>query len=318
MKPETDRPEGALPPVIRTATVARQPADAFAVFTTEIGAWWPLPTHGLFGARSGGVRFVDNRLVEVATDGTESTWAEVVAWDPPSRLALRWHPGRPGASAGLVTITFDPDEAGTRVQVRHDGWEAFGAEALAQRRNKVGPSAWGYVLDHFADGAEPAVNAPDVNTLVSAYEALFTEAEQGQQLGGFGPPPDGEWGAEQVVAHVALNDLALTAVAQRLIHGDKPVFENQTCQLPSNLAKLIEAEGPDLPGLVTYGRACAAQAVAVARRLSREQRETAVHCRLSHDGEVVLDEPRPWAAIAIDTQAALHLPAHIEQLQKLR
>lgn len=310
------------PPILRTAVVARPIDEAFTIFTEEIGAWWPLPTHSVFQAEAGGVHFVDGKLIERATDGRETTWAEVLAWEPPHRLALTWHPGQdPGQPAGQVEVRFTPEGAGTRVELRHDGWESFGAEAMRRRRNYIGPSAWGHVLDHFADGAEVRVDPDgeqaDLRTLEAAYEAFFTEAETGATEGGFEEPTDGGWTAEQVVAHVALNDLALTAVAHGLIHRGRPTFENHTCQVTDTLDAVVAACG-GMKDLIAHGRRCAVQAMAAARRLDPEQRLTPVACRFEHDGELVMEGEMPWAKVAIEIQAARHLPAHVEQLQNLR
>jgi len=310
------------PPILRSAVVARPVDEAFAVFTDEIGAWWPLPTHSIFQAEAGGVHFVDGKLIERATDGRETVWAEVVAWDPPHRLALTWHPGQePGGPAGEVEVRFTADGDGTRVDLRHDGWESFGAEAMGRRRSYTGPSAWGHVLDHFADGAEhrvdPEGEQADLTALEAAYEAFFVEAEAGLASGGFAAPGDGGWTAEQVLAHVALNDLALTAVGHALVHQGEPTFENHTCQALDSLDGVVAASG-DLAGLIANGRRCAVQAIAAARRLDPEQRAKPVACRFEHDGAVVGEGPMPWGQVAIEIQAARHLPAHVEQLQNLR
>lgn len=216
-----------VPPVLRTATVVRPPEEAFAVFTEMIGAWWPLQTHGVFGTRSGGVRFTGGRLVEMAVDGTETTWANVLVWKPPTRLVLAWHPGRTDGPASRVEVSFVAVESGTRVEIQHDGWEDFGQDGSRRRRGLVGPNAWGYVLDHLADLSEPREDGPDVAALTAGYDAFFAEAERG----GFGPPPQGAWNVEQVVAHVALNDLAMSAVGHALVHRDEPTFETHLGQL---------------------------------------------------------------------------------------
>ena len=305
------------PPVLRTALVARPIDEAFAVFTDEIGAWWPLPTHSVFQAEAGGVHFVDGRLVERGVDGRETTWAEVLEWDPPRRLVLAWHPGSEDGPAGRVEVRFTAEGDGTRVDLRHDGWEAFGEAALRRRRDYAGPSAWGHVLDHFADGAEARLDGADLTDLSAAYATFFAEAEAGATAGDFGQPTDGGWTAEQVIAHVALNDLAMNAVAQTLVHRGQPEFTNHTCQVVEHLDAVVEACG-GLPALIAFGRRCADQTIAGARRLDPEQRATEVACRFEHDGQVVGEGPMPWGQVAIEIQAARHLPAHVEQLQKLR
>lgn len=302
------------PPVLRTASVPRPPAEVFEVFTRDIGAWWPVRTHGLYGDRSGGVRFAGHRLVETAIDGTETTWAEVLAWEPPDRLVLAWHPGRAeGGPASRVEVRFVPEDGGTRVELRHDGWEKFGDDALRRRRNLVGPNAWGYVLDHLADLTEPRPGSADLSGLRAAYEAFFDAAATGT----FGPPPPGEWDADQVVAHVALNDLAMTAVAHALVHGAAPAFENHTCQDLTHLDALVARCG-SREALVAFARGCSGHAMAAVGRLDADQLQQEVPCRLEHDGEVVMEADRPWGQIAIDLQAGMHLPAHLGQLDDLR
>ena len=303
----------AVAPVSRSATVACGIDDAFRIFTDEIGAWWPLPTHGMFGDQAGGVVFRNGQMIEHATDGREAVWAEVTRWEPPHGLALAWHPGRDADESSIVDVSFVADGDRTRVVIEHHGWESFGADAAAHRRGYVGPNAWGYVLDHFEDGVAPQVDAPDLSVLEATYEALFAAFEKG----GFGPPPPGEWSAEEVLAHVALNDVAMVAVSQALVHGSPTRFENEVCQDPAVLERWID-RCADAEDMVGRARQCARQLMASLARLSVEQRAEAVHCRLLHDGHVVLDEPRPWGAVAIDVQAGMHLPAHIEQLDDLR
>lgn len=300
------------PPVMRSAWVGRTPDDAFAVFTSEIGAWWPLPTHGIFGDSSGGVTFRDGKLIEHSTDGRETTWGEVLAWEPPTRLVVSWHPGRERNDTSEVEVTFEANGSGTRVVLEHRGWEAFGIEATARRRSYQGPNAWGYVLDHFADGAEPAGQV-DLTALESAYSDFFAEMEKG----GFGPAEAGEWDADEIVAHVALNDAAMANVCQALVHNRTQRFENELCQTPKVLKAYI-ASCADRSELVDRGRQHAAQLVATLRRLTNEQLDTPVECRLLNNGEVMLDAARPWATIAVEIQAGMHLPAHTAQLTDLR
>jgi len=303
------------PPVIRSAHVARPVDETFAVFTRQIGAWWPLPTHGLFGPDAGAVSFEEGLLVERAVDGRTSIWAEVLAWEPPDRLVLAWHPGREADDASEVEVRFTAsDGGGTRVELEHRGWERFGESAMLRRHAYVGPGAWGHVLDHFADVAEPRPDAVDLTSVAAAYDAFFAEAERG----GFGAPPAGEWDAARVLAHVALNDLAMTAVAQALVHGRPDVaFGNTVCQDPQVLADWVSATG-DLPALVARGRELAEMALASTARLDPDQLATEVPCRLFHDGELVFDGSMAWRGLAADAQASVHLPAHTGQLRDLR
>ena len=253
-------------PVIRAAWVNRPADQVFEVFTEEIGAWWPLPSHGIFGEMSGGVCFRDQQLIEQSTDGREAIWGEVLAWEPPERLVIGWHPGRDSAQASRVEVSFESDGDGTRVVIEHRGWEVFGKDALERRLGYIGPNAWGYVLDHFADGAELRSDGPDLAGLDEAYEQFFAEADRG----GFGPSQDGEWDAAQVVAHVALNDAAMVGVCQALVHEKSTRFENTICQDVDVLAAYIDAAG-DFDELVARGRAMSRLVMGSVRRLNRDQ-----------------------------------------------
>lgn len=300
-------------PIVRASRVERTPDDAFRIFTAEMGAWWPLPTHGMFGAEAGGLAFVDGQLVEISTDGTESVWGEVLVWDPPQRLVFTWHPGESDSTASEVEVEFIADGSGTRVVLEHRGWEAFGEAAAARRRSYIGPGAWGHVLDHFADGAEPATGAADITELVAASARFFDEAF----AGGFGQPPEGEWTAEQIIAHVTLNSSAMLAVCQGIVHGTDVSFENVVCQDQAVLDSWVKRHR-DVGGLVIAGRRVSAQLNAGLGRLSPDQLRFEVPCHLRNNGETVLADSRRWGVIAIDIQAGMHLPAHTSQLAELR
>ena len=306
--------ERVAPPILRSARVDRGVEETFDVFTRLIGAWWPLPTHGVFGNLAGTIGFEDGRLVERAVDGRVSVWGDVLAWEPPHRILFTWHPGRDEGDASEVEVRFAPDGGGTRVELEHRGWEAFGESAIARRRGYVGPGAWGHVLDHFADGAEDRPESVNLSVLDAAYAAFFAEAERG----GFGPPPDGEWDAAQVLAHVALNDLAMSAVAHAIVQGRRELsFANEVCQDREVLDAFVRDAG-DLSELVARGRSISEVARAATARLDRSRLATLVHCRMLHDGTVVLEEPVHWGRIAVHTQATRHLPAHTGQLRDLR
>ncbi len=87
-------------PVKKSLVVKATPEQAFAVFTADIGRWWP-PSHHIGAApfktavlepRVGG------RWYEVGEDGSECQWGHV---HPPRRLVLAWQINSAWA--------FDPD-----------------------------------------------------------------------------------------------------------------------------------------------------------------------------------------------------------------
>ncbi len=147
---------------VTTSVVVDVPqARAFSVFTDEIGTWWD-PDHHLlpegaelkamvFEPRAGG------QVIDVLSDGTESRWARVLAYDPPDRVVfswdinVRWEIETDPERASEVEVRFiaeAPDR--TRVELEHrnldrhgDGWE--------QMRDAVGsPDGWGGGLRRYA------------------------------------------------------------------------------------------------------------------------------------------------------------------------
>ena len=141
--------------VEKSVTVSVPVERAFEVFTAEIGTWWPLRTHAVDTERSETVVMegrVGGRLFERAPTGEEHVWGTLVAWEPPNRIVYSWHPGREEETAQEVEITFSPEGEGTRVDIRHYGWERLGdrlEETIASYNE-----GWDKVIAVYARAAE--------------------------------------------------------------------------------------------------------------------------------------------------------------------
>jgi len=147
-------------PSVHSSIVVNAPIDrAFAVFTEDIGSWWPPEHHLLEGAlaemvfepRTGG------HVYDRGVDGSECRWARVLAYEPPVRVVIswdinvQWQIETDPAKTSEVEVQFiseAPDR--TRVELEHrkierhgDGWEnlrdAFGS-----------PEGWSAELRSFA------------------------------------------------------------------------------------------------------------------------------------------------------------------------
>ncbi len=124
---------------------------AFDLWARRTSLWWPSghsvsAEDGLtvtFEPRPGG------RIFERAPDGREHDWGEVLAWEPPRRLAYLWHLRFDRADATEVEVTFTAgDRDRTTVRIVHRGWERLGAAGPERRdRNRKG---WSGVLEHYA------------------------------------------------------------------------------------------------------------------------------------------------------------------------
>jgi len=136
-------------PLLRTVTVAVPVERAFEVFTRRVGDWWPLSTHGCFEEEGGSVSFESDRLVERSKTGEEAAWGEVLAWEPPTRIAFTWHPGyADGDAMTEVEVRFRAEGDGTRVALEHRGWDAIGEAARKSREGYAG--GWDLALARYA------------------------------------------------------------------------------------------------------------------------------------------------------------------------
>ena len=146
---------------VRTSIVVEAPVErAFQVFTDDIGSWWD-PDHHLLDAPLAEMVFeprVGGRILDRGTDGSENSWARVLAYEPPHRvvfswdISLRWQIEPDPARTSEVEVRFvaeGPER--TRVELEHrnldrhgDGWENV--------RGAIGsPGGWPGGLERFAD-----------------------------------------------------------------------------------------------------------------------------------------------------------------------
>ena len=82
------------------------------------------------------------RIFERTPAGDEHDWGEVLEWDPPRRLAYRWHLRQDRADATRVEISFAPAAEGTAVTIVHSDWQRLGQ----RERNERG---WDGLLPHY-------------------------------------------------------------------------------------------------------------------------------------------------------------------------
>ena len=134
----------SIEPVVKTVAVACTPEEAFRYFTADFGMWWPAATHSVI-ARASQFKdtpatiilepHVSGRIFERSRAGEEHAWGSVLVWQPPTRLAFSFHPGRDDQQAQTVEVTFSAAPEGTRVVLTHSGWEKLHANARQARDN---------------------------------------------------------------------------------------------------------------------------------------------------------------------------------------
>ena len=144
--------------VRKTVEVAVPPERAWRVFTEQMGSWWPLATHSIgveHGTPPDGVvveGHVGGEIYETLGDDRR-TWGTIVEWEPPARLSVEWTVG--ASAATRWTATFSRTATGTRVDLVHVGFEAYGERADEMRRSYGAEDGWANVLTRFAACGEP-------------------------------------------------------------------------------------------------------------------------------------------------------------------
>ena len=144
-------------PIRKTLEVERDAETAFRFFTEQMSEWWPLETHSRSAgeqdapARSAHIEpRVGGRVYEVAADGAELDWGEVIAWEPGGRVAFTWRLDHNDDEPTEVDVRFTDLGGGrARVAVEHRNWENWhdGAEYRPQY-----DTGWDYALDECFGG----------------------------------------------------------------------------------------------------------------------------------------------------------------------
>lgn len=137
-------------PLLITFELSSPVAHAFHTWTSRIDAWWP-KEHTATNDPESTILLeceLGGRLFERTTEGIEHDWGRVTEWEPPRRFGYTWHIRRDASDATDVSITFVPiEQARTRVDIVHTGWDRLGAGGQEWRdRNRGG---WDGVLPHF-------------------------------------------------------------------------------------------------------------------------------------------------------------------------
>jgi DNA-binding transcriptional ArsR family regulator/uncharacterized protein YndB with AHSA1/START domain len=141
--------------VSKSIVVDAPPARAFELFVDQ-ERWWPIKTHHL--AQPAGERavlepFVGGRWYEVSSDGSETDWGRVLAFEPPHRILLSWqmsadwtHEPDPERSSEIeVTFIAEADNR-TRLVYEHRHLERYADQAEQMRTALDRPPAAEAVL----------------------------------------------------------------------------------------------------------------------------------------------------------------------------
>jgi uncharacterized protein YndB with AHSA1/START domain len=150
--------------IVRESIVVEAPIEkAFEAFTEGMHQWWP-PEHHILQAPLAGMTFeprAGGRIVDHGTDGSECSWARVLAYEPPHRvvfswdISLAWQIETDYEKTSEIEVRFTeqtPDR--TLVELEHRNLDRHG-EGWEQMQAAVGsPKGWLWGLERLAEYAK--------------------------------------------------------------------------------------------------------------------------------------------------------------------
>jgi hypothetical protein len=170
-----------------------------------------------------------------------------------------------------------------------------------------------------ATTAEPIREAPmDTSELEAAYQPVLELATRAAGPGqGPGPPDDGgqEWGPDDVLAHLIINDRLLARAVRSVLAGTAEPYDNLDAIGLAELRALAGDIG-DTAALIGELESSSRELVSLAGRLDQAQAASPVPVRILDGDQLVVDNPLPVKSL-LAIQARRHLPMHEAQLSEL-
>ncbi|MFF2514018.1 hypothetical protein [Streptomyces sp. NPDC058086] len=157
----------------------------------------------------------------------------------------------------------------------------------------------------------------DTTPLRNAYRALLDAAVAVADSSDTSPvPPNGEWNAEQILAHVALVNAATIAAVSCVAAGSNTTYDNRVALDTWTIERLIALAGGST-GLRDRIRLQGDALCALGGpMLSDAELDTPVPTRLLSKATVLADQPMPLRDL-ITGLAEVELPGHTKQLLAL-
>jgi len=158
----------------------------------------------------------------------------------------------------------------------------------------------------------------DTTALRKAYDAfLDAAATLAEHDGPLRTPPEGEWDAEQILAHVAIVSAATLSTAWALAAGTQPIYDNRLSQDRWTMDRIAERAGGCAGLRDRIDRHAAALCAFDGPALSAVELDTPIPALLLSHNAVLVEGPVPMRDI-ISGLADAELPGHTDQLLALR
>jgi uncharacterized protein YndB with AHSA1/START domain len=144
--------------VRKSLTVDAPQSVAWRVFTTQMGAWWPLAHYKIGKAEAVDAVMephVGGRWYERGADGSTCDWGSVLTWEPYSKLVLSWDITAdwqydPELKTEIEVRFVVAGDNRTRVELEHRRLDRYGERREEMRRIFDSEGDWGRLLAAFA------------------------------------------------------------------------------------------------------------------------------------------------------------------------
>jgi|SRR5580698_1623458 hypothetical protein len=156
----------------------------------------------------------------------------------------------------------------------------------------------------------------DITSLQDAYRVLLVAAATADSGDAIPAPPDGEWNADQILAHVSLVSAATIAAASAIASGANTTYDNRTALDPWTIQRVIALAGGNAglqDRIARQGEALCAIGGSVLREA---ELNTLVPTLLLSNDALLVNQPMPLRDL-LTGLAGTELPGHTRQLLAL-
>lgn len=155
----------------------------------------------------------------------------------------------------------------------------------------------------------------ETTQLRDAYDRLLAAADTVASADHVPHPPEGEWNADQVLAHVTIVSAVTITAASEIASGANTTYENRRAQDLWTLARVITRAGGS-EGLCRRIRHQSAALCSLTQSLGDAELDTTVPTLLLSHGALAVDQPVALRDL-IAGVAAQEIPGHTQQLLDL-
>lgn len=150
--------------VVRRAVVVPASVErAFSVFTEGLGSWWPREyTWSEVQMQRASIDPQRGIWFETATNGEETVWGRVLAWEPHQRVVLGWQitPQRtietdPNRASEIEIRFVSEGPSSTQLELEHRHFERHGEGGDTMRAGLDLPEGWTMILERYASAVTP-------------------------------------------------------------------------------------------------------------------------------------------------------------------